>query len=223
MLDQLICDCDGVLVDSESIAERVLLHALGVSFPAIDFTAEVKTAFGQRTSRFLTNLETRYGIKLPKHFLRTVEQRTEAELARSLQPIPGVRDALLRVPLPRAVASNSHGACVRLSLARTDLEDLFGEHIFSADQVARPKPYPDLYLHAAAVLGVAPARCLVIEDSLSGLTAARAAGMRTIAFAGGSHVPRDYETTLHTLGFSHTMRSMRELPALVEAAMEGKL
>jgi HAD superfamily hydrolase (TIGR01509 family) len=222
MLDHLICDCDGVLVDSEVIADRVLLDVLGATFPSLDFSADAAAAFGQKTSLFLASVEARHGIRMPEGFVATIDRATEAELARSLAPIAGVRDALLRIPLPAAVVSNARGERVRNSLARAALTDVFGERVFSADQVARPKPYPDVYLLAARTLGVEPARCVVVEDSLSGLTAARAAGMKTIAFVGASHIPDGYESVLRATGITRIVRTMSELPALVEAGMRGE-
>ncbi|MEK6393510.1 MAG: HAD hydrolase-like protein, partial [Burkholderia gladioli] len=149
MLDHLICDCDGVLVDSEVIADRVLLQVLGAAFPSIDFAADAAAAFGQRTSLFLASLEARHGITLPENFVATVDHAVEAELARALAPITGVREALLQVPLPAAVVSNARGERVRNSLKRAALSEVFGERVYCAEQVARPKPYPDVYLHAA--------------------------------------------------------------------------
>jgi HAD superfamily hydrolase (TIGR01509 family) len=222
MIDHLICDCDGVLVDSEVIADSVLLDTLSATFPHIDFEAAAKTAFGQQTSRFLTGLETRYGITMPDNFIETIEHNIEIALAQSLAPITGVRDALLQVSLPAAVVSNSRLVRVRNSLKHAALTEIFGDRVFSAEQVARPKPYPDVYLHAARTLGVAPERCIVVEDSVSGLNAARAAGMKTIAFVGASHIPDDYADALRAMGITRIMRKMDELPSLVAAGMRGE-
>lgn len=222
MLDHLICDCDGVLVDSEVIADRVLLDTLSATFPNLDFEAAAKSAFGQQTSRFLTGIEARFGIEMPANFIETIEHNIEVALAQSLAPISGVRDALLKVTLPAAVVSNSRLVRVRSSLKRASLTEIFGERVFSSEQVARPKPYPDVYLHAAQTLGVASARCVVVEDSISGLNAARAAGMKTIAFVGASHIPDNYADALRAMGITRIMRRMDELPALVEAGMRGE-
>jgi len=222
MLDHLICDCDGVLVDSEIIADRVFVETLSAAFPGIDFEEVAKTAFGQQTSRFLASLETKFGITLPADFLDTIDRNIEAALAKSLGPIAGVRDALHRVTLPAAVVSNSRLARVGASLKRAGLTDVFGPRVFSAEQVARPKPFPDVYLHAAQQLGVEPARCLVVEDSVSGLHAARAAGMKTIAFVGASHIPDGYAEVLRSLGVTRIMERMEQLPELVAAGARGE-
>jgi beta-phosphoglucomutase-like phosphatase (HAD superfamily) len=94
--------------------------------------------------------------------------------------------------------------------------------VFSADQVSRPKPFPDVYLHAAQQLGVEPARCVVVEDSVSGLHAARAAGMKTIAFVGASHIPDGYADVLRNLGVTRIMWKMEELSQFIDAGVRGE-
>ncbi|MFM0006620.1 HAD family hydrolase [Paraburkholderia dipogonis] len=222
MIDHLICDCDGVLVDSEIIADRVMLETLTATFPGLDFQPIVKTAFGQQTSRFLESIEKSFDITLPANFFDTIEHNVELELAASLSPINGVRDALQRVTLPAAVVSNSRMARVNASVRRAGLQQIFGERIFSAEQVARPKPYPDVYLFAAKTLDVEPSRCVVVEDSVAGLNAARAAGMKTIAFVGASHIPDGYADALRKMGMTRIMQHMDELPALVKAGVRGE-
>jgi HAD superfamily hydrolase (TIGR01509 family) len=222
MLDHLICDCDGVLVDSEVIADRVIVDTLSATFPGVDFEAAAKTAFGQQTSRFLAGLETQFGITMPADFLATLDRNIEAELARSLGPIAGVRDALHRVTLPAAVVSNSQMTRVTASLRRAGLTEFFGARVFSAEQVARPKPFPDVYLFAAQQLGVEPSRCVVVEDSVSGLNAARAAGMKTIAFVGASHIPDGYADVLRGMGVTRIVERMEALPELIAAGVRGE-
>jgi HAD superfamily hydrolase (TIGR01509 family) len=221
MIDHLICDCDGVLVDSEVIADRVMHETLVATFPGIAFDAIVKTAFGQKTSNFLADVEQAFGITMPRDFVKTIDRNVEAAFASSLSAISGVRDALQRVPLPAAVVSNSRFARVTASVRRAGLTEIFGERVFSAEQVERPKPFPDVYLFAAERLGVEPARCLVVEDSVAGLNAARAAGMMTIAFVGASHIPDGYADVLRNMGITRIMQHMDELPALVAAGMRG--
>jgi len=221
MIDHLICDCDGVLVDSEVIADRVMHDTLAATFPTLDFHEICGTAFGQQTSRFLESVEAAFDIKLPSDFLQTVEANVEAELASSLSAISGVRDALQRVTLPAAVVSNSRMTRVSASVRRAGLAEIFGARVFSAEQVARPKPYPDVYLFAAQQLGVEPSRCVVVEDSVAGLNAARAAGMFTIAFVGASHIPDGYADVLRNMGITRIMLHMDELPALLEGGMQG--
>ncbi|TCK93657.1 LOW QUALITY PROTEIN: HAD superfamily hydrolase (TIGR01509 family) [Paraburkholderia sp. BL9I2N2] len=222
MIDHLICDCDGVLVDSEIIADRVMLETLTATFPGLDFEPIVKTAFGQQTSRFLESIEKSFDITLPANFFDTIEHNVELELAASLSPINGVRDALRRVTLPAAVVSNSRMARVNASVRRAGLQQIFGERIFSAEQVARPKPYPDVYLFAAKTLGVEPSRCVVVEDSVGRFECRARGGMKTIAFVGASHIPDGYADALRKMGMTRIMQHMDELPALVEAGVRGE-
>ncbi len=128
MIDHLICDCDGVLVDSEVVADRVMLEVLTETFPGIDFRSSVKTPFGQQTSRFLASLESQFGIVMPPDFVNTIEARVLLELA--------------RCGLPVAVVSNSGMARVRASARRAGFDDIDAGRVFSAQQGACPKPYP---------------------------------------------------------------------------------
>ena len=222
MIDHLICDCDGVLVDSEVVADRVLFDTLTRTFPGIDFRASVKTAFGQQTSRFLSDVAIRFDLAMPANFLDTIEHNIDIALAESVSPIIGVRDALRRIELPTAVVSNSRMARVSASVRRAGLDTIVGQRVFSAEQVERPKPYPDIYLFAAQQLGVEPSRCLVVEDSVAGLNAARAAGMKTVAFVGASHIPAGYADVLTEMGITRIFDRMDRLPALVDAAQRGE-
>ena len=222
MIDHLICDCDGVLVDSEVIAHRVLFETLTHTFPGFDFGPVVQSAFGQQTERWLADVASRFALTLPDDFLATLDHNVETALAASASPINGVRDALRQIPLPAAVVSNSRFARVSASVRRAGLDTIFGPRVFSAEQVARPKPWPDVYLYAAEQLGVEPSRCIVVEDSVSGLNAARAAGMKTIAFVGASHIPTGYADVLREMGITRIIDRMEQLPALVAAGMSGE-
>ena len=113
------------------------------------------------------------------------------------------------------MASNSRRHSLERSLARAGLSELIGERLASADMVALPKPAPDVYLHAASLLGVAPERCLVVEDSSTGTRAALAAGMRVIGFVGAGHIPAGHAEVLRELGAIAIVEHMRELPETV--------
>ena len=139
----------------------------------------------------------------------------EGECDRRAEPVPGVREAFGAIPLPKAVASNSRHVRVQALLGRTGLASLFDGGIYTADIAGRPKPDPAVYLAAAGGMGVAPARCLVIEDSITGVHAAVAAGTTVLGFAGGAHSPADQARQLRAAGTAHVFGSMAELPALV--------
>lgn len=210
--DLLISDCDGVLVDSEVLADRVMLDALGAYVPRVELEQFLAGSFGLTAQEIVQRVQRQYALDLPPGLYQEIRTRSEALIAAEVQPIAGVREALLALPLPLAVASNSMRESVVASVARAGLAERVGERIFSADMVARPKPAPDVYLLAANTLGVAPERCLVIEDSATGASAALAAGMTVIGFTGAAHIPAGHAATLRQLGVAAVMEHMRELP-----------
>jgi HAD superfamily hydrolase (TIGR01509 family) len=213
--DLLICDCDGVIIDSEVIADRVLVDLLRETYPGHDFTAVLANSFGLKTRAILERLASHLGAPLPADFLERMRATLWQALDRDARPIDGVREALQRIDLPVAVASNSSEAWIATALERAGLMARVAGRIFSADSVAAPKPSPDVYLLAAATLGVAPARCLVVEDSETGVIAARAAGMAVVGFIGASHIPNDHGATLAALGARQVVDRMAALPATV--------
>ena len=212
--DLLISDCDGVLVDSEVLADRVMLEALGAYVPRADLERFLAGSFGQTADEIVERVQRHFAVALPPGLFGDIRQRSEALIAAEVQPIAGVREALLAIALPLAVASNSQRHSVVASVARAGLSERVGGNIFSADMVARPKPAPDVYLLAAHTLGVAPQRCLVIEDSATGASAALAAGMTVIGFTGAAHIPSGHAETLRQLGVAAVMERMRQLPEI---------
>lgn len=215
-MQTLIFDCDGVLVDSEVIAERTLAQRLAQWLPDIDVENALNEALGRTTEAILEHLAAASRHSLPQGALSLLDDEIEARLSRELQPVPGVAQAIEAIDLARAVVSNSRRQRVESSLATTGLRRVLGEvPIFCAEQVARPKPDPAIYRLAAQTLGVAPADCLVVEDSMSGASAALAAGMTVIGFVGASHVPPNQASRLRDLGVWQVMTDMRELPELV--------
>ncbi|MBB3330289.1 HAD superfamily hydrolase (TIGR01509 family) [Halomonas campaniensis] len=218
-MDTLIFDCDGVLVDSEAIAEATLVALLGEWLPDLDADAALGQALGMTTADILAHLEGLSAHRLPARAAERVDETIEARLALELRAMPGVAAAIAAIDLPRAVVSNSRRQRVLASLGSTGLASVLGEvPIFTAEQVERPKPDPALYRLAATTLGVVPERCLVVEDSVSGVTAAHAAGMRVIGFTGASHVQPGQDRRLVAAGAWRVIEHMQELPALVGAA-----
>nr|WP_233253117.1 HAD-IA family hydrolase [Paracoccus binzhouensis] len=181
----MIFDCDGVLVDSEPLAVaelEILLQGLGAPITS----ARIYDEFLGRSVSTIVEAARDHGIELGPA-LPGFSAALFRRFRRDLRPMPGMAEVLAQLSGPRAVASSSAPDRLALSLALTGLAPLFGPHVYSATQVARGKPAPDLFLFAAGHLGVAPGDCVVIEDSPAGLRAARAAGMRVIGFLGGSH------------------------------------
>ncbi len=177
-IDAIIFDCDGTLVDSVPLAAEALsecLRAFDLSPDAAD--AAVRLFDGGKLTESLARCEVMLGVKVPTDFV-AVFRRTRADAVRArLRPMPGAHALLGALTLPVAVASNGPLEQTQLSLQVTDLQRYFGPNVFSAYELDRWKPDPDLFLHAAAAVGVHPSRCAVIEDSLSGVQAAIAAGM----------------------------------------------
>jgi HAD superfamily hydrolase (TIGR01509 family) len=206
----VIFDCDGVLVDTERIAVRldvIVLAELG--WPMTE--AEVVERFMGRSDQEMTAaIEAHLGRRLPasweEPFRHLYRQAFEAEL----EPVAGVVEALDSIAIPTCVASSGTHEKIRFTLGLTGLYERFAGRIFSASDVARGKPAPDLFLHAAARMGVPPAQCAVVEDSRYGVEAARAAGMRAFGYAGGL-APKGALAGPQTIVFE----DMRELPGLL--------
>jgi HAD superfamily hydrolase (TIGR01509 family) len=206
----VIFDCDGVLVDSERLAAKVdvaLLRELG--WPLSE--AEVIERFlGRSAQSMQEEIESHLGRPLAASWEELFGPRYRAALESELTPVPGVIDALQQITLPNCVASSSSHERLRLSLSLCGMYERFEGRIFSATEVANGKPAPDLFLHAAAQMGVDPSACAVVEDSPPGVQAARAANMRVFAFAGGLVAP-DRLQGPHTTVFG----DMRQLPDLL--------
>ncbi len=213
--DLVIFDCDGVLVDSEVIFARILGECLAeADLPA---TAEEALAlgFGKNRATLTEAVEARFGQTLPDGFFEAMRARTALALERELKPMPGIADLLAALPAARCVASNGHLDRVRERLALTGLLHFFDPHVFSAIQVAAGKPAPDLFLFAAERLAAPPDCCLVIEDSIAGVAAARAAHMPVVGFCGGSHCPADHAERLLAAGCARVFARMTDLGAFL--------
>lgn len=220
--DCVIFDCDGVLVDSEPIVNRVLnrmLNELGIDISLEDSTA---LFLGRAVREELETIERMRGAPLPENWLSQWLVQRNAALEAEVEAVPHVRDAIGAIAatgMPLCVASGADRIKVKLQLTRTGLVELFQhqdddgrarEHIFSATEVERSKPAPDVYLLAARTMGVEPSRCAVIEDSPAGITAGVAAGMTVFGYAA-----RNDAATLREAGATTIFTDMRELPGLL--------
>jgi len=214
----VVFDCDGVLVDSETIAlgcAREAFEEIGVQL-SDDRTRDLFLGVSQLAMR-ATALTT-LGVDLPEDFESGLTQRTVAAFERELKGFEGLREALSKLGAPVCVASSSPPERIRASLRIVGYADLFGARVFSATEVPRGKPAPDLFLYAARQLGAPPENCLVIEDSAPGVVAARRAGMTAFGFTGGGHAHgRAYRERLAEAGAVAIFDDMRELPELIAA------
>ncbi len=213
--DLIIFDCDGVLVDSEVISCRV--HAELLTEAGYPITAEqVFTRFlGRSAQAAHEEVEAELGRPLPDDFDARLKQALRDRFETSLQAVPHVAATLAALAAPVCVASSGTPDKIATSLTLTGLLPRFAPHVFSATQVARGKPAPDLFLFAAARMTAAPFRCLVIEDSVPGITAARAAGMTAFGFSGGSHCRAGHGPMLTAAGARATFDDMRQLPEMI--------
>jgi HAD superfamily hydrolase (TIGR01509 family) len=214
-LSLLIFDCDGVLVDSEVIAFDVLAQMLADLGLAMTMAECRRRFMGRRTGEVLAAIEKDLGRPISPDIGARMKAALFARLRRKLKPVAGVAAAIARAPRPICVASSSAPDRIALSLQVAGLAALFGDHVFSAEQVAVGKPAPDLFLFAAKAMGVAPQDAIVIEDSPAGVTAARRAGMGIIGFAGASHADAALVAALRAAGAADVLTEMADLPAAV--------
>jgi HAD superfamily hydrolase (TIGR01509 family) len=214
-VDLVIFDCDGVLVDSEVISCRA--HAATLTRHGYPITADqvLDRFLGVSDREARQIIETEIARKLPDDFESQVKQATLQFYAHDLRPISHVGEAIAAIGLPKCVASSGTPEKIRHGLTCAGLYDQLAPHIFSASEVERGKPAPDLFLFAAERMQAAPARCLVIEDSVPGVTGALAAGMTVLGFHGGSHCRPGYGDTLRAAGATMTFDDMRQLPGLI--------
>ncbi len=208
--DLVIFDCDGVLVDTEPIANRLFAEMLTRAGYPIDPRTVMERFMGRPTRESIREVEAALGRPLPADLPVRLERRIIDAFKADPRPVSGVREAALALPGRRCVASSSGHGYLREVLGAAGLADLF-ERMFSSREVAHGKPAPDLFLHAAASLGVAPARCLVIEDSPAGVEAAVAAGMPVLGYAARTEAER-----LARRG-ARTFETMAALPGAVAA------
>ncbi|UNO41206.1 HAD family hydrolase [Streptomyces sp. MST-110588] len=208
----IIFDNDGVLVDSEPIANTVLAAYLTELGHPTSYEESIRDYMGGAIHRVHDLIKERTGRLLPEDFDTTLHTRTFSAFERSLEAVPGVTEVLGKLSAdgtPYCVASSGSHERIRVGHRKTGLDQWFDEgRIFSSQDVGRGKPAPDLFLHAARGMGVAPERCAVIEDSPLGVQAALAAGMDVYGFTA--------MTPAEKLGGARGLFSrMEELPQLL--------
>ncbi len=221
-----VFDCDGVLIDSEIIASSVESEFFA-KFGYEITPQEVTQRFAGLTGRALGDIvEADTGRKLPDDFFERSKEEIDRRLARDLKAVPGVKEMLDQLDgKPFCVCSNSSMARLKLSLERTRLWDRFVPRIYSAIEVGdlQPKPAPNVYRYAMAEFGADARDTVVLEDSVFGVTAARAAGARVIGFTGGAHTWPGHADVLTDAGAETVINRLIDLPATAEAllAWEG--
>jgi HAD superfamily hydrolase (TIGR01509 family) len=214
MVQAVIFDCDGVLVDSEILAHEVeteVLNEIGLHYDRHEFTARF---MGMSDAAFFAALEADGQARLGRSIIDEIRGPMNARMRRAVEErlteIPGALRAVAALRHTKAVASSSTADRLAVKLRKTGLWDHFAPHIFSAENVTHAKPAPDLFLRAAGALAVRPTHCLVIEDSINGVIAGRAAGMRVWGFGGGSHMSERLTARLSEAGAERIVANWSE-------------
>ncbi|WP_295533829.1 HAD family hydrolase [uncultured Thioclava sp.] len=188
MFDLCIFDCDGVLIDSEIISANMLIAELRNLDVNIDLDYVARNFLGRSYPTVMKQIRFEFGLDLPEDFEARYRARLLAAFESDLRVMPGVSDVIAQLGVSWCVATSSSPQRAQRSLEIVGLDKQVQGRIFTASEVAQGKPAPDLFLHAARQMGADPARCVVIEDSLTGIRAGLAAGMTVWRFTGGSHL-----------------------------------
>ena len=209
----VIFDCDGVLVDSELITNRVfaqMLNELGITVSLEDMFERFVGRSMPQCVEIVTQL---LGHPVPRHFVEEYHTRSATALKSELKAVPDIETILPAMRIPYCVASSGTHEKMHTTLGITGLLPQFRGKMYSVTEVARSKPFPDVFLHAARQQGVMPADCAVIEDTPTGVRAGVAAGMTVFGYCGLTPKQRLIEAGAH-----HTFERMRDLPGLIFAA-----
>ena len=218
MIKAVIFDCDGVLVESEVIAHEVelaVLSGIGMHYDAHDFAIRF---MGMSDKAFWAALDADGREKLGRSIIDEIRPPMRERYARAIEErlteVEGALSAIKALRLPKAVGSSSSVKGLEIKLKKVGHWDHFAPHIYSAEHVTHAKPAPDLFLHAAKALDVQPEHCLVIEDTVNGVTAGRAAGMTVWGFRGGGHMTDRIAARLTDAGAERVVRDWAEAEAL---------
>lgn len=210
----LIFDCDGVLIDSEVISSRIELEELRRLGCTISLDRYLEVSLGRTEEEEIwKEIAALDSIELPSDFVRRVHEKVAAAFGEELEPIAGIKRVLEETGYRKCVASGSRMERLTSNLEQTGLVSYF-ERIFSAVEVERGKPFPDLFLYVSEELDISPNKCIVIEDSLAGVDAARQAGMRVLGFTGASHCRPGLRDALLGKGCDDVFDDMVCLPGL---------
>ena len=184
--DLVIFDCDGVLVDSMAISNGTLVEMLRELGVTVSLEESNALYMGRSLPAIIEDVSNRFGVSVPHGFPNEYYLRMEAAFRKGLRPVPGIIEAPDKITLPKCVASSAPHRKMNTTLRVTGLMDRFEGCIFSAADVGRGKPFPDLFLYAARQMGSEAHRCVVIEDAVPGVQAAVSAGMSVFGYAADS-------------------------------------
>lgn len=214
-IKHLLFDNDGTIVDSEIIAVRIILRMLKPLGFEMSESEYCQRFPGLLTRDILAIIQSEYRLQLPTDFITKLHEEHNLRFDRELRTVPGMFSLFKNLKTPKSVVSNGSARHVVDCLKRVRLSRALDGRIFSAEQVTRPKPYADLYLFALDELGHAPADVLVIEDSPTGVQAAKAAGLRVIGLLGATHIFPGHEKKLQDTGADYIANNAAELKAVL--------
>jgi HAD superfamily hydrolase (TIGR01509 family) len=222
MTRAIIFDFDGVIADSEVLSNTVLAEVvteLGVPTTIED---AYRDYMGKRFSDVIAAIEKAVGRSLPRSFSEQYQARTLERFRQELAPIAGAREFIAQfADVPHCIASSSSPERLALCLEVLDMSALFEGRVFSASDVARGKPHPDIFLHAAAEIGVSPRDCIIIEDSAGGVMAGRAAGATVIGLLAAGHIRDGHAAALKAAGAQHVAKDYAEVERIVRDLLGG--
>ncbi len=214
----VIFDCDGTVMDTEMMMAEVEVEAFAEYGAAITAT-EFNTRFaGTASEKIQEIMEEELGRSLPEDHVDKVRQKMNERLWREAKIVPGIMEVLDGFDQPRCICSNAGMDKLKIELSKGELWDRFRPYVYSARDLEgiENKPAPDVFLHAAKEFDVDPKACIVIEDSVTGVTGAKAAGMRVIGFTGASHTYPGHSDDLTNAGAETVIKHLKDIPALIE-------
>lgn len=217
MKSLIIFDCDGVLVETEALANQCevdALQALGHFFTLEEY---IDIALGKHNYLVTATLKEQFNIELPANFWNDVKLKQKIIFDQKLVAVDGVAEAVSTLSLPTCIASSSGMDRLRHTLGLTGLLPYFDGRIYSTESVARGKPFPDIYIHVAECMNVASKDCFVIEDSPAGVEGALAAKMTVLAFGGGKHITAKIRQRLKDSGAHVFFDQMNDLNEIINA------
>ena len=221
MTPLIIYDCDGTLIDSETIAGQEVHRAIasfGMDYTLNSYNAKFTGVPAMRTWELLAE---EYGQPFPAGTRDIIDSEINRRFEIELDVVAGVHEAVASLGLPHCVASSTGLHHLRKNLEQVGLLAAFDPHVFSASQVKRGKPAPDVFLYAASQMGHDPAECIVIEDSVNGVKAARRAGMVVLGFTGAGHAFDGLADKLRDAGAIQVVPHMNELPSTIRQLLSA--
>ena len=219
----LIFDFDGVIADSEAIANTVLAETVTQLGHSTTLDQALARYSGRSWDEAVAEIEVAIGKPLPSDFSSQLKLATLDRFRTDLKEVSGATNFIKRFShIPRCIASSSSLDRLQLCLSVLALEAEFGSHVYSADMVARGKPHPDIFLFAADKLGVRPDECLVIEDSAGGIRAAVAAGMTAVGLCAASHIREGHDLRLSDAGAVHLAHSWSDVERVALQFFKGQ-